>query len=117
MITDMLCVLAGIIGVFIVQSVLLWIIGIVVGTVLVDARLMLLYNAIVKSTEMDKEKAGIYIKGQYTLRMMITVVLTVGAFILSSYVNPWGVLICQVLLQPAVYIHNLIFGKQESIGN
>lgn len=110
-------VLAVIIGLFIVEKRLQWVLGMGLGTVISVLRAVLLYRALVKSTDMEQERASLYIKAQYTLRMVIAVVVTVLGFVLQRFINPWGILIGLVLMQPAVYITGFVFAKKDGEAN
>jgi hypothetical protein len=38
-------------------------------------------------------------------------------FVLQRFINPWGILIGLVLMQPAVYITGFVFAKKDGEAN
>ena len=100
-----------IIGLFIADSKIPWLAGMAVGTVLSIGRVIFLTRSLSKTVEMDKETASKVSQAHYMLRYLATLVIAVAAIILGA--NPIGVIVGLILVQPAVYIYNFIFNKQQ----
>lgn len=99
------------IGLFIADNLTAWFMGMAVGTVLSIGRVILLARSLSKTVEMDKETAGKVSQAHYMLRYLATLVIAVLAIIAGA--NPIGVIVGLILVQPAVYIYNFIFNKQQ----
>lgn len=104
--------LALIIGLFFADNILTWIIGIVAGSLVSMSKVFLLYRTLNKAVDMDPKAAGSFARAKYTLRLVLSIALVVLAFRFSAYIDPVGVIIGLLLVQPAVYILNFIKVKQ-----
>lgn len=95
------------IGMFFVENILYWIIGIVAGTIISVIKVIMLYKTLDKAVDMSPEDAKNYTRSRYTFRMVLSIVLVIVA-IKIPYVNVIGVIVGLLLVQPAVYIVNFI---------
>lgn len=95
------------IGIFFVDNILYWIIGIVAGTIISVLKVIMLYKTLDKAVDMSPEDAKNYTRTRYTFRMVLSIVLVIVA-IKIPYVNVIGVIVGLLLVQPAVYIVNFI---------
>ncbi len=99
------------IGLFIADNKAAWFAGMAVGTLLSIGRVLFLTGTLNKTADMDKETASRVSQAHYMLRYMGTLVIAVLAIILGAH--PIGVIVGLILVQPAVYIYNFIFNKQQ----
>lgn len=100
------------IGLFFVGSVLYWLLGIALGTVVSVIKVILLEKTLNKAVDMSPEDAKNYTKSRYTLRLVLSVVLIVVAFKIPCF-DVIGVIVGLLLIQPAVYIVNFINRKNK----
>lgn len=104
-----ICIAAGL---FFVDNLLSWIIGVAIGTAICVFRVFSMTRSIEKSVEMSPEDAKNYAKLHYMLRYLITLAVAV-AVCCTGYANVFGVIVGLLLLQPAVYIYNFM-GKKKN---
>lgn len=106
-----MAIIICIIGLFIADNKIPWLAGMAVGTILSVGRVIFLTRSLSKTVELDKETASKVSQAHYMLRYLATLVIAVLAIILGA--NPIGVIVGLILVQPAVYIYNFIFNKQQ----
>lgn len=66
-----------------------------------------------KAVDMDPKNANNYTRANYTMRLVVSVVIVVLACIVEQ-INVVGVLIGLLLVQPAAYITNFITANKEN---
>ena len=104
------------IGMFFIENILYYAIGITLGTGVSAARFLLLERALNRSVEMAPADAQNYTRLQYILRMTGIVII---AFIAAKvrYIDIVGFIAGLLLVQPAVYIHGLLNRNKGDGGN
>lgn len=110
LITVALGVICMVIGLFFVDSLITWILGIAIGVLICIFRVFSMTRCLEKAVDMEPEDAKNYAKSQYMLRYIIAFAVAVIACY-KGFANPIGVIVGLVLLQPAVYIYNFIDRK------
>ena len=81
-------------------------VGLVLGSVVSIAKVMLVERAVEKALRMDQQRVGGYVGGQYLLRMLLTaVVLIIGALV--SWISLWGVAAGVIAFQLGIYLVQL----------
>lgn len=65
-----------------------------------------------KAVDMDSKNANNYTRANYTMRLVVSVVIVVLACLVEQ-INVVGVLIGLLLVQPAAYITNFITANKE----
>ena len=91
-----------IIGVFLVNNIVAWLIGVAIGAALSIARVLHILSTLDKGMSMQADKAVLYSRAMYTLRYSLTMIIALVAIVLGS--NAYGVIGGLILVQPAVYI-------------
>lgn len=114
-ITVALGVVCMIIGLFFVDSLITWVLGIAIGVIICLFRVFAMARGLEKAVDMAPEDAKNYARAQYMLRYIITFAIAVIACY-NGFANPIGVIVGLVLLQPAVYIYNFIDRKANKKG-
>lgn len=112
MTTIVLGIICIAVGLFFVDGMLSWILGVVIGVLICMFRVFSMTRSIEKSVDMSPEDAKNYAKSQYMLRYIVTFAAAIAACYLG-FANPVGVIVGLVLLQPAVYIYNFIDKKTD----
>lgn len=107
LITVVLGVICMVIGLFFVDSLIAWTLGIVIGVLMCIFRVFSMTKGLEKAVDMTPEDAKNYARAQYMLRYIITFAVAVIACY-KGFANPVGVIVGLILLQPAVYIYNFI---------
>lgn len=107
MITIVLGIICLVIGMFFVDNIFPWIVGIAIGVIICAFRVFSMSRSLEKAVEMTSEDAKNYTRAHYMLRYIISFVIAVIACY-KGLANPVGVIVGLVLLQPAVYIYNFI---------
>lgn len=107
MITIVLGIICLVIGMFFVDNIFPWIVGIAIGVIICVFRVFSMSRSLEKAVEMTPEDAKNYTRAHYMLRYIISFVIAVIACY-KGLANPVGVIVGLVLLQPAVYIYNFI---------
>lgn len=110
MITIVLGAICLVAGMFFVDSIFPWIVGIAIGVIICVFRVFSMSRSLEKAVEMSPEDAKNYTRAHYMLRYIISFVIAVIACY-KGIANPVGVIVGLVLLQPAVYIYNFIDRK------
>jgi ABC-type Fe3+-siderophore transport system permease subunit len=103
-------------GHFFTSSIPYYIVGIAVGFLFDAIKVIMMTNAIEKAVDMTPKDAANYVRLQYSSRFFLTLVVLVAAYKVP-FVDPVGVIIELLLLQPASYITNLIISKDEKREN
>ena len=99
--------IALVVGLFFAGNKIYWIVGIVLGTVASLIKVYMLERTLDKAVDMDPKNANNYTRANYTMRLVVSVVIVVLACIVEQ-INVVGVLIGLLLVQPAAYITNFI---------
>ena len=89
------------------------IVGIVLGTVASLIKVYMLERTLDKAVDMDPKNANNYTRANYTMRLVVSVVIVVLACIVEQ-INVVGVLIGLLLVQPAAYITNFITANKKN---
>ena len=113
--TIVLGIVCIVVGLFFVNGMLPWILGIVIGVLMCIFRVFSMTRSIEKAVNMIPEDAKNYARAQYMLRYIITFTIAVIACY-KGIADPIGVIVGLVLLQPAVYIYNFIDRKANKKG-
>ena len=100
--------IALVVGLFFAGNKIYWIVGIILGTV---ASLVKVYM-LERTVDMDSKNANNYTRANYTMRLVVSVVIVVLACLVEQ-INVVGVLIGLLLVQPAAYITNFITANKE----
>ena len=103
-------VLALVIGSFFAKSIPRYAAGIILGTVMSAARLVMLERTLQKSVDMPPENAESYVRMQYGVRMLLIVSVSFIA-LKTGFVSIVGLIIGLLPVQPAAYIAGLLGGK------
>lgn len=103
---------AFIIGAFFAESLLFWLLGIALGTLVSVIKVILLKRTLDKAVDMSPEDAKNYTRSRYTLRLVLSVAVIAVTFKIP-YFNVIGVIVGLLLIQPAVYIVNFINRKKK----
>ena len=101
-----------IVGLFFVENFISWFLGIVIGILISLFRLFSMSKSLEKIVDMEVENAKNYYKAQYMLRYIVSFAIAVVACYLG-FANPIGLIVGLVLLQPTVYIYQLIEKKKN----
>ena len=104
--------IALVVGLFFASNKIYWIVGIVLGTVASLGKVYMLERTLDKAVDMDPKNANNYTRANYTMRLVVSVVIVVLACIVEQ-INVVGVLIGLLLVQPAAYITNFITAIKE----
>ena len=104
--------IALVVGLFFAGNKIYWIVGIVLGTVASLIKVYMLERTLDKAVDMDPKNANNYTRANYTMRLVVSVVIVVLACIVEQ-INVVGVLIGLLLVQPAAYITNFITSNKE----
>lgn len=104
--------IALVVGLFFAGNKIYWIVGIVLGTVASLIKVYMLERTLDKAVDMDPKNANNYTRANYTMRLVVSVVIVVLACIVEQ-INVVGVLIGLLLVQPAAYIANFITANKE----
>ena len=104
--------IALVVGLFFASNKIYWIVGIVLGTVASLGKVYMLERTLDKAVDMDPKNANNYTRANYTMRLVVSVVIVVLACIVEQ-INVVGVLIGLLLVQPAAYINNFITANKE----
>lgn len=104
--------IALVVGLFFASNKIYWIVGIVLGTVASLGKVYMLERTLDKAVDMDPKNANNYTRANYTMRLVVSVVIVVLACIVEQ-INVVGVLIGLLLVQPAAYITNFITANKE----
>ena len=104
--------IALVVGLFFASNKIYWIVGIVLGTVASLGKVYMLERTLDKAVDMDPKNANNYTRANYTMRLVVSVVIVVLACIVEQ-INVVGVLIGLLLVQPAAYITNFITSHKE----
>jgi uncharacterized Tic20 family protein len=104
--------IALVVGLFFAGNKIYWIVGIVLGTVASLIKVYMLERTLDKAVDMDPKNANNYTRANYTMRLVVSVVIVVLACIVEQ-INVVGVLIGLLLVQPAAYITNFITANKE----
>ena len=75
-------------------------------------RVYMLERTLDKAVDMDPKNANNYTRANYTMRLVVSVVIVVLACLVEQ-INVVGVLIGLLLVQPAAYITNFITANKE----
>lgn len=95
------------IGAFITHNILLYGIGVVIGTLTSILKVILLERSLNRAVDMQPQDAENYTRLQYSSRFFFTVaVLVISAIV--PFIDLYGVIVGLVLIQPAVYLTNFI---------
>lgn len=105
---------ALIVGLFFAGNKIYWIVGIVLGTAVSLVKVYMLEKTLNRAVDMDPKNANNYTRANYTMRLVVSVVIVVLACVVEQ-VNVIGVLIGLLLVQPAAYITNFITANKEKI--
>lgn len=92
--------IALVVGLFFASNKIYWIVGIVLGTVASLGKVYMLERTLDKAVDMDPKNANNYTRANYTMRLVVSVVIVVLACIVEQ-INVVGVLIGLLLVQPA----------------
>ena len=101
-----------IVGLFFLENFISWFLGIVIGILISLFRLFSMSKSLEKTVDMEVENAKNYYKAQYMLRYIVSFAIAVVACYLG-FANPIGLIVGLVLLQPTVYIYQLIEKKKN----
>lgn len=112
MTTIVLGIICIAVGLFFVDGMLSWILGVVIGVLICMFRVFSMTRSIEKSVDMSPEDAKKFSQLQYMFRYVVTLAVAVIACY-TGYANVFGVIVGLVLLQPAVYIYNFIDKKNH----
>ena len=104
--------IALVVGLFFAGNKIYWIVGIVLGTVASLIKVYMLERTLDKAVDMDPKNANNYTRANYTMRLVVSVVIVVLACIVEQ-INVVGVLIGLLLVQPAAYITNFNTANKE----
>lgn len=99
--------IALVVGLFFAGNKIYWIVGIVLGTIASLIKVYMLERTLDKAVDMDPKNANNYTRANYTMRLVVSVVIVVLACLVEQ-INVVGVLIGLLLVQPAAYITNLL---------
>lgn len=99
--------IALVIGMFFIKNPLSYALGILLGTAVSAARLVLLERALKKAVDMSPTDAQNYTRLQYGLRM-IGILAIAFAAIKLPFINVWAFVVGLLPVQPAVYIYGLM---------
>ena len=99
-------------GMFFIKNHLSYALGILLGTAVSAARLVLLERALNKSVDMSPTDAQNYTRLQYGLRM-IGILAIAFAAIKLPFINVWAFVIGLLPVQPAVYIYGFINSRKK----
>lgn len=113
-VTAVMGLIALVAGMFFVDNKLYWTAGIVVGTVVSLVKIYLLEKVLNKAVEMEPKDANNYTRINYTVRLLLSVAVVVGACFIEQ-INVIGVLIGLLLVQPAAYATNFMCGNKEKV--
>ena len=95
--------IALVVGLFFAGNKIYWIVGIVLGTVASLIKVYMLERTLDKAVDMDPKNANNYTRANYTMRLVVSVVIVVLACIVEQ-INVVGVLIGLLLVQPVSLI-------------
>ena len=104
--------IALVVGLFFAGNKIYWIVGIVLGTIASLIKVYMLERTLDKAVDMDPKNANNYTRANYTMRLVVSVVIVVLACLVEQ-INVVGVLIGLLLVQPAAYITNFITSNKE----
>ena len=104
--------IALVVGLFFAGNKIYWIVGIILGTVASLVKVYMLERTLDKAVDMDPKNANNYTRANYTMRLVVSVVIVVLACLVEQ-INVVGVLIGLLLVQPAAYITNFITAYKE----
>lgn len=110
--TIVLGIVCIVVGLFFVNGMLPWILGIVIGVLMCIFRVFSMTRSIEKAVNMTPEDAKNFAQLQYVFRYVVTLAVAVVACY-TGYANVFGVIVGLLLLQPAVYIYNFIDKKSD----
>jgi diacylglycerol kinase len=99
-------------GHFFTDNAIYYAVGIAIGLVFDVIKVIMMTGAIEKAVDMSPKDASNYVRLQYTSRFFLTLAVLFAAFKLP-FVDPVGVIIELLLLQPASYITNFIINRGE----
>lgn len=99
-------------GYFLPGNKIYWIVGIVLGTIASSIKGLYAERTLDKAVDMDPKNANNYTRANYTMRLVVSVVIVVLACLVEQ-INVVGVLIGLLLVQPAAYITNFITANKE----
>lgn len=114
-ITVILGIICMIIGFIFTESMIMWAVGMAIGVLICIFRVLSMTRSLEKAADMSPENAKNYARMQYMLRYVITLAIAVIACY-KGIADPIALIIGIVLLQPAVYIYNLILTITEKKG-
>lgn len=89
--------IALVVGLFFASNKIYWIVGIVLGTVASLGKVYMLERTLDKAVDMDPKNANNYTRANYTMRLVVSVVIVVLACIVEQ-INVVGVLIGLLLV-------------------
>ena len=92
--------IALVVGLFFAGNKIYWIVGIVLGTVASLIKVYMLERTLDKAVDMDPKNANNYTRANYTMRLVVSVVIVVLACLVEQ-INVVGVLLGLLLVQPA----------------
>ena len=104
--------IALVVGLFFASNKIYWIVGIVLGTIASLIKVYMLERTLDKAVDMDPKNANNYTRANYTMRLVVSVVIVVLACLVEQ-INVVGVLIGLLLVQPAASITNFITANKE----
>ena len=104
--------IALVVGLFFAGNKIYWIVGIILGTVASLVKVYMLERTLDKAVDMDPKNANNYTRANYTMRLVVSVVIVVLACLVEQ-INVVGVLIGLLLVQPVAYITNFITANKE----
>ena len=104
--------IALVVGLFFAGNKIYWIVGIVLGTIASLIKVYMLERTLDKAVDMDPKNANNYTRANYTMRLVVSVVIVVLACLVEQ-INVVGVLIGLLLVQPAAYITNFITANKK----
>ncbi|MDO5388349.1 MAG: ATP synthase subunit I [Clostridia bacterium] len=100
------------VGLIFTDQALMWIVGIALGALICEFRVISMTKSLEKAADMEPADAKNYTRAQYMLRYMITLAIAVIACY-KGFANPVGLIVGLVLLQPAVYIYSFFEKRKE----
>ena len=104
--------IALVVGLFFAGNKIYWIVGIILGTVASLVKVYMLERTLDKAVDMDSKNANNYTRANYTMRLVVSVVIVVLACLVEQ-INVVEVLIGLFLVKPAAYITNFITANKE----
>lgn len=99
------------ISVFFVKDIIMFLIGLLFGSIFSILKIILLEKTLNKAIDMEKSKAINYTRFNYVLRYFLTFLVLIIAVYRRDIMDLFGVIIGLILTRPAIYFVNLINKK------